>query len=346
MDKVLAKQDFPRFLKDLQRDHQVMGPTRKGGGTATYSQAMFGPIRRPEELELNYKSSMLSPKKLLFPDNQPIYAYEKTDGEVVLRPAGQDWPQDTLLLGVHPCDLAAIACLDKLFLEDRYQEPVYKSRRERLSIVGLTCAAAGEHCFCNVMGAGPDAGQGCDLLLTDLSDGYLVRSLSEKGDRLLAAEYFHEAREADQEQRARAIARVQEGLPQGLDLDRVIANLKPKFSDELWQEFSEVCCSCGACNMVCPTCHCFTIMDRANPDRSRGKRVLVWDPCHFECFAQMAGEVNLRGEKSARYKHRLYDKLLYDPQRHGRLFCVGCGRCQEFCPAHINLLAVLGKLES
>ncbi|MEW5723711.1 MAG: 4Fe-4S dicluster domain-containing protein, partial [Thermodesulfobacteriota bacterium] len=57
------------------------------------------------------------------------------------------------------------------------------------------------------------------------------------------------------------------------------------------------------------------------------------------------GQPNVREEKSARYKHRLYDKFLYDPQRYGTIFCVGCGRCAEFCPSHINILEVLGKLE-
>jgi ferredoxin len=345
MDKLLPKNKFPLFLTKLQAGHRVIGPTRKGGGTATYSHAVFAPINKVDDLELGYKTSMLTHKTLLFPDNHPVYEFRSKPEGVELNPLEDDWAKETVLLGVHPCDLTAIRRLDRLFLEDRYQEPTYKVRRESLTIVGLTCVEASESCFCNVVQAGPDADQGCDILLTDLGDAFFVRPLSPKGEQLVTEEYFSDAGEADQLQRASALAALEKQLPGELDLDRVIANMKVKYDDELWQEFTDACLSCGACNMVCPTCHCFNIVDRTNQAGDSGKRVLVWDPCHFERFSQMAGDVNLRSEKSARYKHRLYDKFLYDPQRHDDLFCVGCGRCIAFCPSHIDILAALGKLE-
>lgn len=345
MDKILPKENFASFLADLQKEAQVIGPTRKGGGTSTYSSALFAPIRTIEDLDLDYKSTMLSPKKLLFPDNHVVYEYERQGGQVKLRPVEDDWPGQTVLFGVHPCDVVAIERLDKLFLEGRYQESTYKARREPLIIIGLTCAQAGKTCFCNLMGAGPDLDHGCDLLFTDMGGAFFVRSQSPQGEKLLQAAYFRPASPEEQQQREQTLAKVAEALPPKMDLERIIANLPEKYTDSLWDEFSDVCCSCGACNMVCPTCHCFSFLDRTNQPRTRGKRVLVWDPCHFERFALMAGGVNARGEKSARYKHRLYDKLLYDPGRHGELFCVGCGRCIEYCPAHIDLRTVLKKLE-
>ena len=75
-EKILLHSDSQKFLDDLRQGADVLGPTRKGGGTSAYSNPVFAPIQKWEDLELDYKSSMLSPKKILFPDNQDLYGYE------------------------------------------------------------------------------------------------------------------------------------------------------------------------------------------------------------------------------------------------------------------------------
>ncbi len=343
-EKILLHSDSQKFLDDLRQTTDVLGPTRKGGGTSSYSNPVFAPIQKWQDLELDYKSSMLSPKKILFPDNQDLYGYEVEKDTVRLENLRAPLNRAIILLGLHPCDIAAISCLDRLFMHDHFRDEVYAARRAKVTIIGLTCAEPHEHCFCNTMGAGPDADSGYDLLMTDLGDRFLVKAGTEKGIRLLAAGYLQAAGDEERRQRQEILRQVEESLPAKMDLKRITNNLLAKYDDDLWQEFADVCCSCGACNMVCPTCHCFAITDKTNPERTKGRRVLVWDACHFERFSQI-GNQSLRGEKSQRYKHRLYDKLLYDPRRHGAIFCVGCGRCAEFCPAHIKLLAVMARLE-
>lgn len=59
----------------------------------------------------------------------------------------------------------------------------------------------------------------------------------------------------------------------------------------------------------------------------------------------MAGNLNMRGEKSSRFKHRLYHKFYYTAKQHGSVSCVGCGRCMEFCPSHIDVRAALRRLQ-
>ena len=345
MEKLLKRSDFKKFLDDLAAKGEVIGPTRRGGGTSTYSNTMFAPIRKLEDLELDYKSSMLSPKKILFPDNQDLYTYKVENDQVCLTDLTRLGKKEIVLLGLHPCDLSAIVCLDKLFLKNRQVEDVYKSRREKTTIVGLTCNEPHASCFCNQMETGPDAQEGYDLLMTDIGNGFFVRAGSDKGRRILEAYYFFQVTDEDRRSRKEVIDRLEKALPKKLNLSKIVDNMIEKFNDDLWKEFSDVCCSCGACNMVCPTCHCFTVIDKTSPDRDTGRRVLVWDTCHFERFAQMAADRSVRSEKSQRYKHRLYDKFYYDFNRHGRYFCVGCGRCEEFCPAHINMRSVLARLE-
>ncbi len=345
MEKLLKKSDFHKFLDDLASKNNVLGPTRKGGGTSTYANTMFAPIRKLEDLELDYKSSMLSPKKILFPDNQDLYAYKVKNDQVCLTDLTRAGENDLVLLGLHPCDLSAIRCLDKLFLKNRQVEDVYKARREKTTLIGLTCDEPHSTCFCNQMGSGPDAEEGYDLLMTDIGNGYFVKAGSDKGLLMFGADYFSQVTNEDRRSRKEALARLDKALPKKLNLEKIVDHMVEKFNDDLWKEFSDVCCSCGACNMVCPTCHCFTVIEKTSPDRDSGRRVLVWDTCHFERFAQMAADRSVRSEKSQRYKHRLYDKFYYDFNRHDNYFCVGCGRCEEFCPAHISMRSVLARLE-
>jgi Fe-S oxidoreductase len=120
--------------------------------------------------------------------------------------------------------------------------------------------------------------------------------------------------------------------------------MKEKFEDELWKEYAEKCVLCGACNFVCPTCHCFTIKDDTNLRGTEGKRIRRWDSCHFKNFALIAGGLNFRGERNSRVKNRLYDKLCYSPQKYGVYSCVGCGRCIRSCPAKIDIREIAKKI--
>ncbi|RLE37333.1 hypothetical protein DRJ17_06830 [Candidatus Woesearchaeota archaeon] len=344
MEKILLKVNFQKFLEDLKANFKVIGPTRKGGGTATYSYACFDEIEDLDDLEMDYKFSMLSPKMVFFPDNQELYGYEKVGADIKLVDLRDKWGKDIAIVGLHPCDIAALLCLDRVFREEPFEEEYYNSKRQRTAIIGMTCTEPKGSCFCNLVGSGPDIEEGYDLLLTDIGDRFYFRSGTELGDRLISANYFMEPTEGDRDRRSEEVKRVAKELGPGLHVDTAQRVMEEKYDDSLWDEFSSKCVTCGSCNMVCPTCHCFSIVDKTNFDQTRGKRILVWDSCHFERFALMAGNINVRGEKESRFKHRLYDKYYYDPMRYGRIFCVGCGRCLEFCPSHIDIRDALNKL--
>lgn len=345
MERVLLKVDFQKFLEDLKAGFKVIGPTRKGGGTATYSYACFDEIRDLDDLEIDYKSSMVSPKMVFFPDNQELYEYEKVGANIKLTDLRDIWDENVAILGLHPCDIVAVLCLDRVFREQPFEEEYYKSKRRKTVIIGLTCTEPKRSCFCNIVDSGPDLKEGYDLLLTDIGDRFYLRSATELGNKLISADYFMDATEEERNKRSQEIARVSEQLGSGLDTNSIQRVMAEKYDDRIWDEFSAKCVTCGSCNMVCPTCHCFSIIDKTNPDHTRGRRVLVWDSCHFERFSLMAGNLNVRGEKGARFKHRIYDKYYYDPMKYGTIFCVGCGRCLEFCPSHIDIRDALKQLE-
>jgi sulfhydrogenase subunit beta (sulfur reductase) len=344
LEKIIRKKDLPKFLERLKKQSIVIGPARKGGGTSRYSQATFMTINGVEDLVIDYESSMISPKTILFPDNQNLYAYEKKDEGISLKDLADIWEEERILFGLHPCDITALLRLDKVLMEGGIEDQSYQARREHTTIVGVTCKGVKQSCFCNIVNAGPDLDAGYDILMTDLGDRYFCKARSNKGKKLVSEEYFSDAGEEDRLKRRTELDKIRDALPDELDLGRVCEAMPDSYDNHLWDEFSDRCLTCGACNMVCPTCHCFTIIDKVNWDRSKGTRVLVWDSCHFERFARMSGDLNIREKKTSRFKHRLYDKFYYDLRRSGAVFCVGCGRCLEFCPSHIDIREALRKL--
>jgi ferredoxin len=316
---------------------------RKDGATAQ-AYLTFGYLERFGDLVLDYHTTYVAPKRLFLPDNEVLFGFRKTDEGLSVEDSRERWAEPRVLFGIHPCDIAALARLDKVF-DELFRDPYYEERRANTIIVGMTCGDPADTCFCHVTRTGPDADEGYDLLLTDLGDRYFVRVGSKAGEQLVRRPYFQDAAPADGQLRQEAIARAIAAFREAPDTAGLTALMAEKYDDPLWDEFSDRCVTCGTCNMVCPTCHCFVLLDKTNVDQTEGKRVRLWDSCHFERFGRMAGGVDVRATKSSRFKHRLYDKFYYCTTRYGVDFCVGCGRCVAFCQCDIDLRDALRKLQ-
>ena len=98
--------------------------------------------------------------------------------------------------------------------------------------------------------------------------------------------------------------------------------------------------------MVCPTCFCFDVEDRMDPDGRGGVRERVWDGCQLSEFARVAGGHNFRPDTTQRLRHRFYRKYLYLMTLYGTSFCTGCGRCGRACPVEINVVETINTLVS
>lgn len=343
MERVLEKGDFPKFFEDLKREYIILGPTRRGS-TTTYAYLTFGYIESIKDLELDYQLTMLPSKKVFLPSNEALFGFKKVDENVFLEDLAEKWEKRRALLGIHPCEIVALSRLDKVFGEV-YKDPYYWNRRENTLIIGVTCNRPSDYCFCNVTDSGPDIDEGYDLLITDIADCYFFKTGSEVGESLVRTDYFKDASLQHRQRREHRLEEVSKVLKDVFKLGGIVEVMKEKYSDKVWDEYWKTCVACGVCNMVCPTCHCFAMIDRANAEGTQGRRVRIWDSCHFERFAQMAGGLNPREEKSSRFKHRLYDKFYYTPIRYGVTFCVGCGRCTEFCQSGIDIRDPLRRLQ-
>ncbi|MEW6261754.1 MAG: 4Fe-4S dicluster domain-containing protein [Thermodesulfobacteriota bacterium] len=348
MEKILMKQDLRSFLEDLHQDFVLIGPTRKGagptrtGGITSHNYLSFAQVTDLDDLVLDYQTTMASPKRVFLPDREVLFNFKRTDGEVALEDS-RPRPEPRAVIGVHPCDLAALKKLDLVF-DENYRDPYYWEARDNTVVIGWTCREPASTCFCHAVVAGPDAEDGYDLLFTDLGERYFIKVGSRAGEKLAATEYFKDAGANEVRRRHEALASVQEELGQGVTTEGLRERMIASYGGEIWNQLSAKCAACGACNMVCPTCHCFAVVDKANVDETEGKRMRVWDSCHFESFAKMAGGVDFRKEKMSRFEHRLFDKFVFSQDRYGTTFCVGCGRCVKFCQNAIDLRQLLNHL--
>ena len=76
---------------------------------------------------------------------------------------------------------------------------------------------------------------------------------------------------------------------------------------------------------------------------AEGTKYRCWDSCMFSDYSRMAGGHNPRPTKKERVRNRYMHKLSFFHDRYGQLLCVGCGRCVEKCPAHMDITTFIDK---
>jgi sulfhydrogenase subunit beta (sulfur reductase) len=61
-------------------------------------------------------------------------------------------------------------------------------------------------------------------------------------------------------------------------------------------------------------------------------------------FTMMAHGENPRPQHRARVRQRYMHKLVYFPENHGAVACVGCGRCAVACPNRTGIGEVAARM--
>ncbi|HVO50650.1 MAG TPA: 4Fe-4S dicluster domain-containing protein [Thermoanaerobaculia bacterium] len=278
-------------------------------------------------------------KKFLFPAALRLFGATRVKKALVVENRAAD-PRPDAFLGVRPCDLAAIARQDRVFMGGSYSDPTYRARRERALIVAVQCGEAESTCFCSSVGTGPRAAGGYDLALTELLDDgrhdFLIETGTERGTGLLAMIASRPADPYDLEA-ARAATRRAEGLMgRKLDATGLRGLLDASAESPRWEEIAVRCLSCANCTMVCPTCFCTTVEDSSDLTGASAERTRRWDSCHTLDFSYIHGG-SIRMSASSRYRQWMTHKLSTWVDQFGETGCVGCGRCITWCPAGIDL---------
>ena len=333
--KKIAKSQLNEFIARLMKSYAVYGPVEEEGIVS------FRRLTAPEEIRLDYQNSKKPPKEAFFPQTETMFRYEMGKGRISLE-STEEVEEERVLFGARPCDVRALELLDLVFDAPDYKDLYYINKREKTTIVALGCNSPLSTCFCTSFEGGPFTKEGADLFLTDIGDWYLAEALTPKGERLLDEELFQEATKAD----VRAAAKVEKEalakMAPPLELDGLKEKLDTMIDSPFWDRLHEKCLGCGVCTFLCPTCHCFDIVDEAL--NSKGERVRNWDSCMFPIYTLEASGHNPRPSGRERWRQRLMHKFDYFVANYGRFLCIGCGRCVINCPVNLDIRKVIADV--
>jgi sulfhydrogenase subunit beta (sulfur reductase) len=337
------------------RGYTVVGPTVRDGaivvaeltsadelpfGVGVDTEAGRYRLReRDDRAAFGHSAGPQSWKSVLHPARAQVWSADRSaDGAVVVSEPVEH--HRYALLGVRPCDLAAIAILDRVLAGGRHADPVYAGRRDGNLVIAVECTEPGATCFCTSMGCGPAAGSGFDLAMTELLDGdghhFLVRAGTPAGADVLGVLPSRAAAEANVAQARDAVAGAAERMGRTMPARNLPDLLAASRESPHWDDVASRCLTCGNCTMVCPTCFCTTTEDVTDLTGDHAERWRRWDSCFDLDFSYLHGG-SVRTSGQGRYRQWISHKLGTWHDQFGSSGCVGCGRCIAWCPAGIDI---------
>jgi formate hydrogenlyase subunit 6/NADH:ubiquinone oxidoreductase subunit I len=328
-----------QLFEDMGRTFEILFPVHRTSGSR-YATSRTAPIG---EVELGGVRTVDPVKAFFFQGRSRV-----ADGFDGIPHA--DSPRPFCILGAKACDLQGFRILDSVFMDPEYGDPQYRQLRESSLVISCDCTTALETCFCIALGLQPHPTDLFDINLSPVDGGFLAEAGSEKGRAVIVSHpgLFSQPPAGLSEARDAARRSVEDmvgdhvsasGMPSG---DSLTGRVMHHYDSGLWAEEASTCVECGACNTICPTCHCFLLYDQKN--EKAWSRFRVWDSCLINDFARVAGGANPRERLWMRLRNRFEKKFDFFPKTGGMIACTGCGRCITACPGRIDIRTVLRRL--
>jgi len=324
----MPKNRINEFLELIKRDFRVYVPEND----------RFVEMEYGKHVSFGKAKTLHGIKDIVFPKKETLFGYD-VKGNI----EDKFVDERKAVVGVRVCDVRGLQGLDRYFISTVH-EPFYWKARENLFIVGVTCEEATSSCFCTQFGGLDNSDIEYDVWLTRIEGEYLFEARSSRAKDIAETMKLEKAAVDKISLKQKLINKVESEMGWSkIDDKKIFESFKEKTSNSVWDELSDKCLACGKCNFICPTCHCFDVVEDVDFD-GNGERVKVWDACHLWKFALVTGDHNFRGKRVARVKYRIYDKFYYPVLTYGSSACVGCGRCLDVCNVNIDLRYVLKSI--
>ena len=334
IERIYSKEEWEKALVDLTDAYHIFVPVEEG------DYHVFKPLGGENRPDFAFQNTRLSPKSLILPQSQRMFEYnldETSEEAHILKEAAKDI-SPRAIVGIRPCDARALHLVNVNFDNPQYRDPWWVRALKSTTFVGLGCNEPCETCFCTSTGGGPFSEKGLDLLLYDLGDNFLVRSLNQKGDAFIEKLKGGETADEAALQAVKELTASGEGkFASKVSTDRLREKeVNTLFDESFWEEVAFSCINCGTCTYLCPTCWCFDIQDEVLG--KAGDRLRNWDSCMFPLFTYHGSGHNPREKKVQRVRQRFMHKLKYYVDKYEMgVACVGCGRCVKYCPVNIDI---------
>lgn len=349
----LTKKGFQCIGPQVQSNTIVYAPLKQAQNLPWGVRDKQGPGRYELAFTEEKKAFLFSNgpeaiKPLVFSPQETVWKVVRNEqGKLIFEPSlGEIQP--IALIGARACDLAALAIQDKVFLHGKYQDKSYQSRREQLLIIAVNCSVSSANCFCVSAGTGVEVQQGYDLLMTEITDGFVIQAGSASGQAILSVMRLEMATlpmlEAAKKSIQQAIDMQTKTIP--LNNQETLRDaLFERLEHPHWKTIADKCLSCGNCTSVCPTCFCYRTEEKQSLGSNESHHVREWDSCFTAEHSYVGGQV-LRQETEKRYRQWLTHKVGSWFDQFGESGCVGCGRCISWCPVGIDFTEELALLLS
>jgi sulfhydrogenase subunit beta (sulfur reductase) len=333
----ISTANFLKLSQKLLEESRVAAPIRSGQNSFI-EEIDQGNI---ENIEISGFRTVESLKSYLFRITEKVSRYFGSDEA----PRGKP----LTIIGVRGCDTEALDVLDSVFAKGDFNDIFYASSRENTLIIGADCTDCGKTCFCTMVKGRPYPVRSFDINLSIVNDGYVAEVGSGKGEKLIKKYplLFLEATtisiDEKEKNRKMMIDRLEDNNKDHRLKLEISTTHKRNIQNKIWRQLTKDCVECSACNLICPTCTCFLLLDQQK--KNGNERYKVWDACLKSGYQKVAGGANPRGRLFERLQNRYHCKFDYSFDRLNRYTCVGCGRCIDGCAGNIDMRKIFVELE-